>query len=116
MLVGLVVLVGLVDWGLAIDQRIQLQTAVRAGAQHALRMPTDSAGIIASVRAAAADRTLTIPNPDMFCECARAAASCTGSCDAGLQRFVRVSATQAYVPLTPAGPTSVSANVTLRIQ
>lgn len=112
----LAMLVGLVDWGLAIDQRIQLQTAVRAGAQYALRMPTDTAGITAAVRAAAVDRTLTVGSPVMWCECGGAAASCSGSCDGGLQRFLSVNATQAYAPLTPAGPTSVSADVTLRIQ
>lgn len=114
--VMLAMLVGLVDWGLAIDQRIQLQTAVRAGAQYALRSPTDTAGITAAVRAAAADRTLTVGNPVIFCECNGGAADCSSTCDSGLQRFLSVNATQAFVPLTPAGPTSVSADVTLRIQ
>jgi Flp pilus assembly protein TadG len=112
----LAMLVGLLDWGLAIDQRIQLQTAVRAGAQYALRNPTDTAGITAAVRAAAADRTLTVGDPVIFCECNGGAASCTATCDSGLQRFLSVSANQVFVPLTPAGPTSVSADVTLRVQ
>ncbi len=112
----LAMLVGLVDWGLAIDARIQLQSAVRAGAQYAMRMPTDTAGITAAVRAAASDRTLTVTNPVIWCECSGSSTSCTSSCDAGMQRFLSVSATQSYSPITPAGPTQIRAYVTLRIQ
>lgn len=109
-------LIGLVDWGLAIDARIQLRSAVRAGAQYALRQPTDSAGIAAAVRVAASDLSLSVDDPVIWCECAGAAAGCTGGCQGGMQRFLSVTASRPYAPITPAGPTSIAANVTLRIR
>lgn len=113
----LAMLVGLTEWGLAIDSRIQLQTAVRAGAQYALRMPTDTAGIASAVRAAVPERTdLSVPAPTMSCECAGAAAECSGACAGGMERFLTVSASHSYTPLTPVGPTLIAADVTLRIQ
>ena len=48
--------------------------------------------------------------------CGSTAVACTGTCTSGMQRFVRVTATLPYTPFSPVGPTSVAANVTLRIQ
>jgi Flp pilus assembly protein TadG len=111
------VLVGMFDWGLAIEQRIRLQTAARAGAQQALRTPADTAAITAAVRAAAPDfQALTISPSPIWCECGTTATACTSACEGGLARFVRVSVSHPFSPITPAGPTSVSANVTLRLQ
>ncbi len=111
------ILIGVADWGLAMDRRLQLQTAVRAGAQHAMRAPSDGAGILAAVRAAAPDLgNLNVTSSGLYCECGSTATACTNSCDSGMQRFVRVAAVLPYTPFSPAGPTSVAANVTLRIQ
>ncbi len=111
------VLVGMFDWGLAIEQRIRLQTAARAGAQQALRTPSDTAAISAAVRAAAPDfSTLSVNASPVWCECGTTATACGSGCDGGISRFVRVSVSHPFSPITPAGPTSVSANVTLRLQ
>jgi Flp pilus assembly protein TadG len=111
------VLVGMFDWGLAIEQRIRLQTAARAGAQQALRTPGDTTAIAAAVRAAAPDLgEMSVSPSAIWCECGTTATACTSSCNSGLARFVRVSVSHPYSPITPAGPTSVSANVTLRLQ
>jgi Flp pilus assembly protein TadG len=111
------VLVGAFDWGLAIEQRIRLQTAARAGAQQALRTPSDTASISAAVRAAAPDfAALAVTPSAVWCECANVVASCTSTCDRDISRFVRVSVSHPFSPIGLAGPTSVSANVTLRLQ
>jgi Flp pilus assembly protein TadG len=111
------VLVGMFDWGIALEQRVRLQSAARAGAQQAQRTPADTIAIAAAVQAALPDfQALTITPSPVWCECGTAAAACSVSCDAGLSRFVRVTVSHPFSPITPAGPTSVSANVTLRIQ
>jgi Flp pilus assembly protein TadG len=111
------VMVGTFDWGLAIEQRIRLQTAARAGAQQALRTPGDAAMISAAVRAAAPDfEALAVTPSPVWCECSAVVTACTTNCGADLSRFVRVSVSHPFSPITPAGPTSVSANVTLRLQ
>jgi Flp pilus assembly protein TadG len=113
----LMIVLGLMDWGLALEQRLRLQTAVRAGAQFALTAPTDTAGITAAIRAAAPDlASLSANSSGVWCECAGTAMSCTGSCLPGLQRFLRVDASHPYTPFTPTGPTNIAANVTLRLQ
>ncbi|WP_170984976.1 TadE/TadG family type IV pilus assembly protein [Roseomonas sp. AR75] len=110
------VLVGMFDWGMAIDQRLRLQSAARAGAQQALRTPGDRTAIAAAVLAAAPDfAALSVTPSPVWCECAKAATSCSTDCDGGLSRYVRVTVSHPFSPLTPAGPTSVSANVTLRL-
>ena len=116
--VFITILIGVADWGLAMDRRLQLQTAVRAGAQHAMRAPSDTNGTAAAVRAAAPDLgdRVTVGSTGLFCECGSTAVACTGTCTSGMQRFVRVTATLPYTPFSPVGPTSVAANVTLRIQ
>ena len=111
------ILVGMMDWGLAIEARLRLQTAARAGAQYALTAPTDNAGIGAAIRAAAPDfSSLTTNSTGIWCECGSTAMACTNSCLTGMQRFLRVDVTAPYTPFTPAGPTSIAANVTLRLQ
>jgi hypothetical protein len=110
-------LVGMFDWGLAIEQRIRLQTAARAGAQQALRTPGDTASIEAAVRAAAPDfAALSITPSPPWCECAQVVAACSSTCEGELSRFVRVGVSHSFSPVSLAGPTSVSANVTLRLQ
>ncbi|HEV7265132.1 MAG TPA: TadE/TadG family type IV pilus assembly protein [Falsiroseomonas sp.] len=111
------ILVGLMDWGLAVESRLRLQTAARAGAQYAITSPTDTAGITAAVQAAAPDfASLSTSSTGIWCECGGTATACTNSCLAGMQRFLRVDVSHPYTPFTPAGPTSVAANVTLRLQ
>jgi Flp pilus assembly protein TadG len=111
------VLVGMFDWGMAIEQRIRLQTAARAGAQQAMRTPGDAAAITTATRAAAPELTaMTVTPSQIWCECNNSPLACTSTCNTGMQRFIRVAASHPYSPITPAGPTSVSANVTLRLQ
>jgi Flp pilus assembly protein TadG len=111
------ILVGLMDWGLAIDARLRLQTAARAGAQHALTAPSDTAGITAAISAAAPGfHQLSTASTGVWCECGGTTMSCTNSCLSGMQRFLRVDVTAPHTPFTPAGPASIAANVTLRLQ
>lgn len=110
-------LVGSVEWGMALEQRIRLQTAVRAGAQVAMRTPAATADIVRAVEQAAPDfPSLAVSSTGIWCECARVATTCTATCGAPMERFLRVEASHPYNRLTPAGPTRISANVTLRLQ
>ncbi|WP_270936093.1 TadE family protein [Falsiroseomonas oryzae] len=111
------VLVGMMDVGLAVEQHMRLQVAARAGAQVALRNPTDNSAITAAARAAAPDLpSMTVTPSGLWCECNNAPTTCTSACVAGLQRFVRVEARHPFSPITPLVPSTVSASVTLRIQ
>lgn len=132
-----IVLIGLTDWGLAIEQRERLQTAARAGAQIALFNPTDDAAIRAAVCTAAgatqtrAEALLTttcpntgslgglVPTSRVFCACivsnTQVGDSCDAACAGTIVTSVTVSASRGYSRITPTGPTSVSANVRVRI-
>lgn len=112
------ILVALTDWGLAIEQRLRLQSAARAGAEVAMVRPTDTAGISSAIMGAVPDMTaLSVTNSGVWCECSGAVmTSCTTSCTGTFGRFVRVGATNPYTPISALGPRSVSAHVTLRLQ
>jgi Flp pilus assembly protein TadG len=110
-------LVAMFDWGIAIDQRLRLQAAARAGAEQALQTPADPAAITAAVRAAAPSfASLTITPSPVWCACGDVATACSASCDTVVSRFVRVTVSHPYAAITPAGPSSLSANATLRVQ
>jgi Flp pilus assembly protein TadG len=110
-------LVAMFDWGIAIEQRLRLQAAARAGADQAMHTPADASAIAAAARAAAPDfAALTVTPSPVWCACGEVAASCAASCDSAISRFVRVTVSHPYAPITPAGPSSLSANVTLRLQ
>jgi len=105
------------DWGLAIEQRIRLQTAARAGAEVAIVRPSDTAGITAAVREAAPDLTsMSVAASAVWCECNGTAIDCSASCFGGLARFMSITATHPYSRISPLGPTSVAGRVTLRLQ
>jgi Flp pilus assembly protein TadG len=111
------IMVVAVDWGLAMDQRLRLQTAARAGAQVAMMRPADTVGIDAAVRAAAPGvANLSVTAAAVWCECNGAAATCGATCAQGQQRFTRIEVIAPHTPFSPAGPTSVSGRVTLRLQ
>ena len=78
----LLLLSGAIDLGLALNQSSSLGNAARAGAQYAMRFPSDSEGI-AQVVAKAVNHdpsTLTIAS-SLTCECSDGGAvACTDSC------------------------------------
>lgn len=78
----LVLLSGMIDYGMALNQSAALSNAARAGAQYAVRFPSDTAGIrdVVTKSVNFAPETLTI-SAGTLCECADGAAiACTDSC------------------------------------
>jgi Flp pilus assembly protein TadG len=119
------ILLGAADYGLALDQRIKLQTAARAGAQVAIAAPSDVAAIEAAVRGAVPSTwrsSLLFDNPrGRYCECvAGTRVACDSEaatgCATPAAAFVEVRVRRNLTPITPVGPTSVSASVTLRLR
>jgi Flp pilus assembly protein TadG len=68
----LVMLAGVIDFSLYIGTRIELEQALRAGAQYALKDFTDSTTISAAVTGATNLSSVTVsydPATDSYCEC-----------------------------------------------
>ena len=91
-------LIGLIDFGGAIHERMQLTSAARAGVQFALQSSgnvDDTAGILLAVSRAGelVDADITITT-FQFCGCPDgSAASCGGTCGGGGQAGTYVSVT-----------------------
>lgn len=99
-------LMGTIDFGMAMYDQMQLRSAARAGAEYATIEPEDGAGIVTTV-----DAALGGPDPSIsvttgsFCECPGA----SGSVDCGLacedettpRKFVSVEVTRPVDTLLP---------------
>ena len=81
----IVLLGGLVDIGIAIHRTLALETAARAGAQHAMSYPEDTAGITAATVAALGGTTAAVSVTQPYCACPGSSAlvSCDGTPCAG---------------------------------
>lgn len=111
----LLFVLGLSEMGLAVNEKMRLQSAARSGAQFALAAPTDTAGIIGAVEQAsglvAADIQVAVTT---FCGCADGTdVACDSQCsDLSTRRtYVGVSVTETY-PLTLSFP-GMAQNLTL---
>jgi Flp pilus assembly protein TadG len=131
-----VILLGIADWGLAIEQHERMQTAVRAGAQTALFDPTDQTRIRTAIctaagtpsPAAVAAATTGCPATCSPGNTAPAAVT-TCSCDGGATRqtcpadcggasaatFVSLRVSQPNLRISPIGPLCVDAEIKVRI-
>ncbi len=119
-----VLVIGLLEYAQAIHQHILLEQAARAGAEYALRFPTDTSGIqmaVAGAGTANAD-TLTVTSAQ-YCECPDgSSADCSNSCTDGSQpnEYVRVGVMQpAMDTLSQTGLLSgriLSASAALRLR
>lgn len=95
----LVLLSGAIDLGFALNQSSSLSGAARAGAQYAMRFPSDSEGIKQVVRQAVSydPDSLTVTSA-LTCECEDGtAAACTDTCGGTAPlAYVSVSVTKTY--------------------
>lgn len=102
----LLLLSGAIDLGLALNQSSSLSNAARAGAQYAMRFPSDSDGIKQAVTKAVnfEASTLTISS-QLTCECADGSAvACTDTCGGTAPRsFVKVDVSMPYSSPLPTG-------------
>ncbi|MBT4769656.1 MAG: pilus assembly protein [Rhodospirillaceae bacterium] len=118
----MIMLLGLVDYGLAMFHKMELVSAVRAGSQYALLDNTDTlAGTnTASIQQAVVDAAnLTITTGDVtvtvFCECDTIAmVSCASSCAGTTRGLATVSATYIFSALFIPNITMTGSN-TVRI-
>lgn len=94
--VSIVLLLGLIEFGLIVRAGMEVSSATRAGAQYALALPADGAGITAAVKGATRlDGTRMAVTATEFCECSDgASADCNDAeaCDGdpAARRYVRV--------------------------
>lgn len=116
------IMLGVVDFGLAANERIRLSSAARAGAQKAMTNPSDTASIRQAVEAATEDMVagrLTVAVSTQ-CSCGDGSAiACGTTCTDGNNRnYVTVQVTENYPTLLTyplVGPTlTLSAGATLR--
>lgn len=121
--VAMVLLLGLVDYGRAVHERMALQSAARAGGEYAMRNFSDTAGIEQAVQQAGAleGETLTVTT-SQFCECpGGASVPCGGTCATGdFLAFVSVTVTKPFATLLPGSVvgsgTSLSGSAVFRIR
>jgi Flp pilus assembly protein TadG len=100
----LLLLSGAIDLGFALNQSSSLSGAARAGAQYAMRFPSDSEGIKQVVQQAVTYQaeTLTITSA-LKCECEDGTAlACTDTCSGSTPlAYVSVSVSKTYVSPLP---------------
>ena len=130
--IALLMIAGLVDYSKYIATRIELEQALRAGGQYALKDFLDAATVRAAVSAATDLTPLTVtynPATDSFCECPDGTANlCPGNANyvpcAGGERpglFVNIRGVTTFDPLFADLPglsdnMTVSQELTLRVR
>jgi len=123
----LVMLMGLVEIGFAVNQAMQVQDAAEAGAVYAGRYGWNQAAIVdAVVHATGAMNVTADPAPTLFCGCPSlagvAAVDCDAQCPDGSapDHFVRISASIPHTPiLTGLGlpiPDVLTGHAVVRVQ
>ena len=116
---------GLIEFGLAVNHGTSLENGARAGAQYALQKGLDVSGIQATIQSAT---NLTVQTGEIsateFYECSGTwgtAVDSTTNCGTGipLVKFIRVTVTQPYTSFLPfiasLVPASLHGSATLRV-
>lgn len=113
------------EFGVNYFNKSQLQAAVNAGAQYALRNPTDSAGSQSAITAALPSGVTGVTTSATYaCECNNGTAvSCTtGSCSSGtVRKIMTLTATRNTVRILTGGqvwslPTSITVTAAVSVQ
>ncbi|MBX6374639.1 MAG: pilus assembly protein [Acetobacteraceae bacterium] len=113
-------LLGAFDLGNAIQQRIRLEAAARAGAQYAVTNPSDATGTAAVVRANLAGWSdITIEPPVRTCRCDDGAAvdCATGICNSGNGApitYISVTVTRPFTFISPVSALLLPSLATLK--
>lgn len=119
------VLVGTAEFGMNYFNKSQLQAAVNAGAQYALRNPTDTAGSQSAITAALPTTVTGVTTTATFaCECNNGTAvSCTtGTCTSGtVRKIMTLTATRNTVRVLTATqawtlPATITATAAVSVQ
>lgn len=93
----LLLVAGTVDLGLGFQRKLEMQSALNSGLQHAMQTQGSD---IATTRAVITHGLTKLGNFDLdansFCRCANGDASCTTTCQPGLDRFAKAIVTMPY--------------------
>lgn len=120
----LTLLLGVADFGLAVNEKMRLTSAARAGAQWAYKKAGDTGGVALAVQQAAGlDAGRITIATQSFCGCVSGAAvACDGTCNDGngVRSYVTVTVSENWSPLiistVMASPVTLSGTVTLRLK
>ncbi len=107
-----------VELGSAIEQTLRLEAAARAGALHAAALPSDTSGMVQTVRAALEGWSdVDVATPVVTCECPGVGpTTCGGSCVAPLERFVTISVSRPFGGLLITNRPTLTGHVIQRVQ
>lgn len=120
----LLLLLAVADFGLAVNEKMRLTGAARAGAQWAYKKSGDTGGVALAVQQAAGlePSRITIATQS-FCGCiSGVAVACLGTCNDGngVRTYVTVTVSESWAPLIASaamdGPVSLSGTATLRLK
>jgi Flp pilus assembly protein TadG len=120
-------MIGVADYGTAIYRKMQVQHAVQAGAEYAIKGGFNASGISNAVTAATSYTGVSAtPAPAQSCGCASGttitSATCGSTCPGGAVAgsFVTISAQATYTTLIPyphiANSFTLSSSATVRVQ
>jgi len=115
----MIIFLGLIDYGIAIFNKLELTSSVRSGAQYALINSTNMTAIQTTVINSSNlnPANLVVSMPYVTCECSNGTvdATCLVVCPAGvLRHYVVIDATYTYVPFFL--PTNIILNSTSTIR
>ncbi len=117
----LILILGTVDYGRAMFDKMELLSAVRSGAQLALAKTTLNTAYVQNAVVAATNNSITTSDvtTTQFCECAdESTITCGATCTDGSDNryFLTISATQSFNAFYLTTPLTLSESVTIRIQ
>lgn len=96
-------MVAVADFGLAVNEKMRLTTAARAGAQAAYKASGDTAGVVVAVQQASGlDAAAITIASQKSCGCmSGAAVACDGTCadGNGVRTYVAVSVSESWAPV-----------------
>ncbi len=112
----LTVLMGLVDYGMAMFRKIELENAVRSGAQYALLRGHDSSVISTVVKDSTNLSDVTVSSVCLCTDPAGNSNNCTNSACSGLAWYVTITAANTFDTFFLPADIDLSESLTIRIQ
>ncbi len=115
----LIVFLGLMDYGIAVFDKMELNSSVRSGSQHAL---INSASLTAIQTTVIGSSNLGLTTSDVTvtstCECSDGSSvSCAGVCASdNIRQYITITAAYSYVPIFLPGNLNLSSTSIIRVQ
>lgn len=117
-------MVAIADFGLAVNEKMRLTSAARAGAQVAYKASGDLSGVVAAVQMASGLNADNISvTSQKTCACLDGSAvACTGTCSDGnsVRAYVTVSVSEQWSPVivstVMSGPVTMTGTAVLRVK